>query len=901
MSDPSLFNDPYAAPGRGQPGRLTDVAPTGYQIEFDDNGRATAIPPTGQPTLNQTQHFDNLANVMDETELDNICMDLLEAIEEDKETREQRDQQYEEGLNRTGMGSNVIGGANFPGASRAVHPLLLESSLDFAGAMMNEMLPPTGPCKMQVQGDENPQKDDRAKRTSRWINYQIIELMPGTYHEFEVGFTQCPLGGGFYTKTYMSDSGTTPAVSFIPIDHVYRPYNDGDFYSQPRITHAQSVDRWEYRSNVDLGLWRDVVDFDIKGGNLPEQTRADRATDRIVGRDEPTRNIDAVREVYETSTLLQLEGDQKLMPYLVTMDVEARKVLSIYRNWRENDETAERCVFLIEWPFWPWRGGYPVGLTHMIGSLSGAATGSLRALLDAALLNTTQTGVRLKGGSTVGGQNMQPRVTEISEVQGSLAQDDIRKTFMPITFNQPSPVLLQLLSFLVDAGRGVVRSTYDDMGKFGNQTPVGTTQMFLEQGLRNLGAVHGRMHRSMRLFLKGLWQINADTLTDITVIDEQGELTVSRQDFQGPMTIVPVSDPRLWSDMQRKALAQTVVTRASDPIGGQLYNHRAAETYFLKQMGADNPDQFLIPDPQPQRTNAVAENVAASQGMPVKAFPGQDHEAHITVHVAFLKSPFFGQTASLATKLIPKMIDHLGEHLALWYSDAMLEAATQAIRKQTGNNMLTLQSFMGIGTEVGLDRLMAELDDEVLAMAQQQLAEVPEVIDEARQLLKSLAPPQPMDPSLVAQDDVQRQREKDQADNKLKVIDFSEKRRAAIAKEEAQLRSDQIKLGDQALKRQQMEIDNATDQRDSVREAEMADQDRAADVHTSMADIAAHNQRNDADNETAIKIAEMKNRSAEKTARTSAQAALQRARAKPPGGGRGNISTGTGLGGGDEE
>lgn len=899
MSDISTYDDPYTDPGRGQPGRLTDVTPTGYQIEFDDNGRATAIPPSAPPSIQQTQHFANLAEVIDETELDDICMDLLEAIDEDREAREMRDEQYEEGLNRTGMGSNVIGGANFPGASRAVHPLLLESSLDFAGAMMNEMLPPEGPCKAQVQGDDQSSqsqpKDDKAKRTSRWINYQITEMMPGAYHEFSVGFTQCPLGGGFYTKTYINDDHNTPATSFIPIDHVYRPYNDGDFYSQPRITHAQSIDRWTYRSNVDSGLWRDIVDYDVRGGNMPERTRADLATDRIIGRNEPSRNIDAAREVYETSTLLQLDGDPKLLPYLVTLDTEARKILAIYRNWRENDEKQERCVFLIEWPFWPWRGGYPVGLTHMIGSLSGAATGSLRALLDSALLNTTQTGVRLKGGSTAGGQNMQPRVTEITEVQGSLASDDIRKTFMPIQFNQPSPVLMQLLAFLVDAGRGVVRSSFDDMDKFGSQTPVGTTQMFLEQGLRNLGAVHGRMHRSMRLFLKGLWQINQDTLTDITVIDEQGELTVSRQDFQGPMNVIPISDPRLWSDLQRKALAQTVVTRASDPIAGQLYDHRSAETYFLRQMGADNPDSFLIPNPQPQRTNAVAENVSASQGTPIKAFPGQDHEAHITVHVAYLKSPFFGSNPSLAVKYIPGMISHLGEHLALWYSDAMLEAATQAIRTQTGNDQLTLQSFIGIGTELGLDRLMAELDDSVLQHAQQTLEEVPQVIEEARQLLKTLAPPQPMDPSLVAQDDVQRQREKDQADTKLKVIDFSEKRRAAIAKEEAQSRSDQLKLGDQDTQRRQQDIDASQDQRQSVIDATNADQDRQADVDMKQADIAGHDRRNEEDNATAIKVTEMKNESAEKTAKLAATAAKARAA------GRGNVSTGTGLGGKSKE
>ena len=910
MSDVSAFNDPYAAPGRGQRGALTDVSPPGYRVEFDDDGSAFAVPPDeGGPerSLQQTDHFDNLAEVMDETDLDEICADLLEQIDEDKESRSQRDQQYEQGLNRTGMGNSIPGGASFPGASRAVHPMLLEASIDFGGAMMSEMLPPQGPCRTQVQGDENDAKDTKAKNCARWINYQFTEIMPAAYHEFDIGFTQCPLGGGFYTKTYVDEIGN-PAISFIPIDHVYRPYSDGDFYNQPRITHNQTVDRWTYRQNVESKLWRDVVAYDVKGGNIPEETQSDEAANRITGKEQPTRNLDAYRTVYETSTLLQLPGDQKLMPYLVTLDKEAREVLAIYRNWRQNDETLARCIFLIEWPFWPWRGGYPVGLTHMIGSLSGAATGSLRALLDSAMLNTSQTGMRLKGGSGAGGQNMTPRVTEIAEVQGSLAQDDIRKTFMPIQFNPPSPTLLQLLSFLVDAGRGVVRSTYDEMDKFGANTPVGTTQMFLEQGLRNLGAVHRRMHRSMRLLLKGLWQINADTLTDATVIDAQGELTVSAKDFQGPMNVIPVSDPKLWSDMQRKALAQTVVTRASDPTNQGLYNKRATESYFLKQMGADNPDQFLVANPQPARTNAVAENVSACQGQPLKAFPGQDHEAHITVHVAFLKSPVFGQNVSLAAKFIPSMIDHLGEHLALWYADAMLEAATHALRQITGNRFITLESFMGEGTEVGLDRLMAELDDEVLQLAEEQLKDVPAVVAEARQLLKTLAPPQPMDPSLVAQEDIQRQREKDDADTKAKVIDLQIKQQkgesdAAFKERQARVQAQQ-KDRELALKEQQVEAQREKDaeaaaQAEAQRftEQQTADADRQADWEVKQADISARDDRNTDDNQTAIAITELKNESAEKTAKMAAAAAKAKGAAQAKARkGRGNLTTGTGGG-----
>jgi len=429
--------------------------------------------------------------------------------------------------------------------------------------------------------------------------------------------------------------------------------------------------------------------------------------------------------------------------------------------------------------------------------------------------------------------------------------------------------------------------------------------------------VHRRMHRSMRLLLKGLWQINADTLTNATVIDAQGELTVNAADFQGPMNVIPVSDPKLWSDLQRKALAQTLVTRASDPIAGALYNKRATEGFFLKQMGADNPDAFMVPNPQPKQTNAVAENVSASQGQPIQAYPGQDHEAHIRVHVDYLKSPFFGQNPSLATKFIPAIIDHLGQHLSLWYSDAMLEAATQAIRAETRNQFLTLDSFMGQGTEVGLDRLMAELDEEILQHAEEQLADVPAIIEEARQLLKTLAPPTPMDPSIVAQDDVQRQREKDQADTKLKAADLHVKmqERAQKAdsdqqKAEAQYQKTQadtakvqaeteIKSRDQALQARQQQMDYEQAEREDLRAQHTADQDRATQFHTDMSDISAHNQRNEEDNQTAIEITKLKNTSAEKTAKMSAQAAIKRAAAKPRTGGRGNLSTGTGQRGGD--
>lgn len=851
MSDTSVV-DPYAAPTPpGGLSTLTDVAPLGTEINVNDDGTADVMDPSEHVGIENTEHFANLAEHLDDARLNAIAVDLLEAIEMDKEARAARDRQYEEGLNRTGMGDNTPGGADFPGASRAVHPLLLESSIDFAAGVMNEMLPPDGPVKATTTGDQTDAKDDRAKRVARYMNWQLTEQMTSAYHEFEVGFTQCPLGGAFYTKTYLD--GVIPAISFIPCDHVYRPWSDGDFYSQPRITHAQSVDKWTYKDNIRKGLWIEVVDPDASPADIPEESAAEQANDRIVGRSSPSENVDGIRLVFESSVIMGLEDDDdETLPYLVTIDVEARKITAIYRNWREVDKDKTRLPFLIEWPFWPWRGGYPVGLTHMIGSLTGAATGSLRALLDAAHLNNSQTGVRLKGGSSSGGQNITPRVTEINEIQGSLSQDDVRKTFMPLEFNPPSPTLFQLLTFLVDAGRGVVRTTFDEFNQMNGETPVGTAQMMIEQGLKNFGSIHARLHRSMRLLLKGLYNINGDTLTAQTIIDQQGELTVQPGDFQGPMVVIPVSDPRIFSDIQRKAMAMTIAGRAA--MFPQLYNLRKSEENFLKQYGVTNPDQFMVPDPQPVRTTAVAENVAASNSGPIKAFPGQDHEAHITNHLAYLRSPIFGSNPSLAVKFIPIIINHLGEHLSLWYSDAMTEAATSALRTKTGDPNLTVQSFVMEGTEVPLDRLMAQLDDSVLQIAGQKLKDVPAAIQEARDLLKSLAPPQPMDPSMVAQDDVQRQRDADKAQNKFKLIDLQSKRQQAQDK----LDLDAHKTNTMAaLKMREMELRAGND--DQKAEADKL----KLQIDSMEAEARAYNDReanqndltmNEQDNETALEI-----------------------------------------------
>jgi hypothetical protein len=875
--------DPYAEPGSDTGvSTLQTTTPAGSDLNIDEEGNVDVqMPPEGPPPPDMRDHFANLVETMDPTRLSKIATDLLDAIEVDKLARAKRDKQYEEGLRRTGLGDDAPGGATFPGASRVVHPMLTASAIDFASRIMNEMMPPEGPVKAKTIGTPTMEKDDIAERTARYMNLQITDMMPNVAHEFEMGFTQCSLGGGFYTKTIYDSQGMS--VIAITIDKIHRPWSDGPIYTQPRITHEMEVDKWQYMDNVRSGLWVDAFDPE-SGQDVPDETRSQQSNDRIIGRDRPSENVDNVRLVFESSVMIGLmDDDDPAEPYIVTVDDDTKKILGIYRNWKQTDPDKKRLDFVIEWPFYPWRGGYPIGMTHMIGGLSGAATGALRALLDAAHLNNSQTGVKLKGGATEGGQNIKAQPMQTTEMKGTLAMDDVRKTYMPLPFPPPSAVLFNLLGFLVDAAQGVIRTTFDEFDKMNGQTPVGTANMFIEQGLKNFGAVHGRMHRSMARFLKQLWDINADTVDNVQVQDQFGELIVKREDFQGPMRVIPVSDPRIFSDIQRQSMAQLISQRAQ--LLPQIYNVRNSEKYLLKQMKVPDPDQFLQPSPEPTQQNAVAENATSCGGLPIKAFPGQDHEAHLATHAAFLMSPLFGANPLLAQKCLPVLLPHLGEHIALWYADAMLDAANTALREKTGDPQLTIESMAGPVYEAPLDRLLAELTPAVMEYADEQLARLPAVIAQAQMLMQRLAPPMPMDPSAVAMKDVTRQEQADQAkdENEQKKTQLqlvatqtkaeADKRKdtlAAIklkADQDKQARDSETKDRDQQAKAQQARESNvvAAHGQALTHEAALASNESreaiASDTNESREQIAADQvdakiKTNEEDNQTALEITE---------------------------------------------
>jgi hypothetical protein len=856
MADPreGVANDPYRETLSDPASRLTPAKPEGSELTLNDDGSLSiqeAKP--GNEDSAEDKHLENLAEYLDPERLNAIAQDYLDMVEIDIEAHRKADKNYEEALRRTGLGDDAPGGAPFNGASRAVHPMLTEAIVDYAARVIKELLPASGPVKATIVGTATNDNTTRAERVARYMNWQLTQQMQSTYNEIEIGLPQQALAGAFYTK--MIIAGGQPQVEVVFADKVHRPWGDGDFYVQNRITHEMVVDKHQFRDNVDSGLWMDVVD-ETSAGDLMDQSSATNANDRIIGQAQPTQNIDEDRKVYEISTRMRLDPDSdydeddKVLPYIITIDEQTQKVLSIYRNWKQDDPNYFRLDFLIEWPFVPWRGGYPIGLGRMIGGLSGAASGAMRALLDAALLNSMQTGVKLKGGITGGGQNIRPQPGSTTEVAGSLAQDpDVRKTYMPLPFPPPSDTLFQLLCFLVDAGKGVVRTTFDEFNKANNEMPVGTASMMIEQGLTTFGSIYSRQHRALRRFLQQLWYINANTVEDEQVQDDFGELIVTKEDFTGPMSVIPVSDPNIFTDAQRMAGAQLVAQRAQvyTTAGIPLYKARQVEVYLMRNAKVPDPEQFLQDAPEATQMTAAAENVASSMGLPIKAFPGQDHEAHITQHGAYMQSPVFGSNPVLAQKFLPPMIAHLGEHLALWYDDAMKIAMNAILRQKLHDPRITLDALENVsGLEVQLDRLMAMITPQVMQHAQEELGPILDIIKKAQDLLKSLQPPQPMDPSIVAKMDVDRQAKADDQAAQLKKADLDHKTQdsqaknaLAVQKQSAEAAAEQAKIEHDAGVTQQEMQQKQEDQEQQTMLA-IADTHQRADAAQQQVEGAAH-------------------------------------------------------------
>ena len=685
--------------------------------------------------MDDEDFYQNLAeDVIDVYELEKMGMRYLDLIDKDREARQKRDKQYEEGLRRTGMGDDAPGGAQFLGASKVVHPMMAEACVDFAARAIKEMFPPDGPAKTKILGEITDEKTETAERKRDYINWQLTEQIQEFRDEQEQLLTQLPLGGSQFMKLWFDEKKKRPCAEFVPIDNILLPFAAANFYTAQRVTEQQDISEWEFRQRIDRGLYRDI-DF-IRATSEPEQTKAEKANAKIEGKQYET-NEDGLRRIYHIYTWLDLDDDPitkgESAPYVLMVDELENKVIGLYRNWEEGDDTMTKLDWLVEFKFIPWRGAYAIGLPHLIGGLSAATTGALRALMDTAHVNNSLTMLKLKGAK-VSGQSDQIEITQVTEIEGGIGVDDIRKIAMPMPFNPPSPVLFSLLGWLTDAAKGVVTTAEEKIADAKSNMPVGTTQALIEQGAVVFSGIHSRLHDSQRRVLQVLGRINRWYLDDQRRGDTVADLPIKREDFKRNSDVVPVSDPHIFSETQRISQMQSVMQLSAQ--FPQIFDQRAVVSRMLKQLKVPNVNELMPNTGKPAELNAADENSAMALGRPAFAYPRQDQLAHIQAHLNFAIDPMLGSNKLIAPKYIPQVMEHIKQHMMLWYTQQMQTYVTAGADIKLGRyeeNKLAAE----------IDRAIAIASDHVKLDSEQVFSGVTQALEQLGQIMQQFKPPAP--------------------------------------------------------------------------------------------------------------------------------------------------------------
>jgi hypothetical protein len=756
LNDPELNEDGSA--DVELPEDISDV------VEMPDGSAVVSMDTTGPEE--SPDFYANMVETMDSYELNSLGMRYVNLLDKDKNAREERDKQYEEGMKRTGLGKDAPGGANFYGASKVVHPVMAEGCVDFASRAIKELFPPDGPVRTKIIGEVDDLKTQRAERKRDFLNWQITEQIEEFRDEQEQMLTQLPLGGSQFLKIWYDEQKKRPTVEFLPIDRVILPFAATNFYTAQRAAEVHEITEWEYNRRVANDMY--IGGSNLTSGQEPEQSRPQKANDKIEGK-QFQDNDDGLRKVYHIYVFLEFEDDNEtkgeMAPYIMMVDEQSSEVIGLYRNWEEGDETMTKLDWIIEFKFIPWRGAYAIGLPHLIGGLSAALTGALRALLDSAHINNAATMLKLKGAK-ISGQTQQIEVTQVAEIEGAPGVDDIRKIAMPMPFNPPSQVLFELLGWLDNAAKGVVTTSEEKIADVTSNAPVGTTQALIEQGAAVYSAIHARLHQSQARLIKVLCRLNRWHFNEMRKGEIVQDLEIQRDDFERNTDVIPVSDPHIFSETQRMAQMQAVLQRAD--AHPELYNAKAVEERFLKQIKIPNISELMKDVPAPEQRTLADENAAMSIGRPSYAYMQQDHLAHIQGHLMFAMDPSFGSNPFIAPQFLPNCIEHIKQHMTLWYLNRM----NGYVSNLRGGKPVTdydNPKLTGI-----IDQLYATVGQHVALDSQQVFSQILPQIQQLQQMMQQGMPPPQLPPDAqvvkdTAMAETNRKAARDQQDAQIDV------------------------------------------------------------------------------------------------------------------------------------
>ena len=587
------------------------------------------------------------------------------------------------------------------------------------------MLPPGGPVKTQIVGQQTKEVEDQAQRVKDFMNYQVTEVMEEYDLDTDQMLFYLPITGSTFKKIYFDPMRQRAVSKFVPAEDLVVPYSATDLQTAERYTHVVRMTENEIRKMQVGGIYRDVS---------LSASEDDESDSTIRGKADEIQGLrpgysDEVYTIHEIHVDLDLEGFEDMdemgeptgirLPYIVTMDEASGQILSIVRNWREADPLRRKRQYFVHYKFLPGFGFYGFGLLHMIGGLSRAATSILRQLIDAGTLANLPGGFKARG---VRIRNDDEPVNPGEFRDLDAPGGDIRNAIIPLPYKEPSGTLAQLLGVIVDSGRRFAQVADTKVADVNAQAPVGTTVALIEQGSKVISSIHKRLHYAQKNEFRLLAEIFSNNPVPYPyIIGANVPPDIMAQDFDGRVDVLPVSDPSIFSMAQRLSLAQTQLQLAQ--AAPQMHNMYEAYRRMYDALDIKNIDNILPPPQPPQPMDPGTENAKVLMGQPLQAFPPQDHMAHIRVHAAMLQQP---ATASNPQAFM-LLQAHVQEHVAMHARDLVQEMF---------NGVIQQAQMQG--------EVVPQIDPAALeaAVAQQ-------IADTTEQLAPLLTPPQQPDP-LVA-------------------------------------------------------------------------------------------------------------------------------------------------------
>tara|TARA_R110002012_G_scaffold132452_2_gene285343 strand:- start:270 stop:2759 length:2490 start_codon:yes stop_codon:yes gene_type:complete len=663
---------------------------------------------------NQTPgHYDNLVDYMDEAELGRLGSELVGVYNADRESRHDWEESYIKGLDLLGMKfENRTTPWN--GACGVFHPLLSEAVVRFQSQTIMEIFPASGPAKTTIVGALTPEKVKQAERVQSYLNYLMTNEMSEYRTETEKLLFSLPIAGSAFRKIYYDQTLGRPCSMFIPAEDFVVNYGASDLETAERCTHAMKMEANEILKLQQSGWYADI---DLPAA-APDITDIAEKYNKLTG-DSPNYEVDQRHTLLEMMVNVDLDGFEDLenneptnigLPYIITVDKSSTNILSIRRNWKEGDELKLKRQHFVHYQYLPGLGFYGFGLTHMIGGLTKSATSLLRQLVDAGTLANLPGGLKARGLRIKGDDSpIMPGEFRDVDVPGGVIKDNI--TFLP--YKEPSAVLHTMLQEIVEDGRRFASAGDVKAADINGEAPVGTTLALLEREMKVISAVQARVHASMKVELKILCDIIAEQGPTAYPYDTEQE-AITTEDFDNRVDIIPVSDPNAGTMAQRIMQYQAALQLAQQ--APQMYNLPLLHRQMLEVLGIKDADKIVPNEDDIHPTDPISENMNIITGEPVKAFEYQDHEAHITVHLAAMNDPEIGEKLNMSPDGAVKqaaMNSHISEHVAFKYR--------RDIERELGTRLPPVDSTLPEDIEDRLAKLVVPAAEQLTGKAQQRV------------------------------------------------------------------------------------------------------------------------------------------------------------------------------------